>query len=59
MVQSGPLTVDGLALYAQNGDTLAPTTQAVSANLPGDLNKSGASNLTFPADSEAQVFLTV
>jgi hypothetical protein len=54
LAQSGPITVDGLLLYlyAQTVPRLAPTTQAVPANLFDDLNgANGASNLTFPADS--------
>lgn len=65
IAQSGPLTVDALVLYAQDGEKLVQTTLAVSPNLARDLNgANGASDLAFPEDSTvltrmpgAQVFL--
>ncbi len=65
IVQSGPLTIDEMVLYAQDGDKVVQRTLVVPSTLSSDLNSAnGASNLTIPADPtvlthnlEAQVFL--
>src|SRR5258708_5377960 len=60
MVQSAQLTIDRVLLYAQHGNALAQTTLVVPANLSEDLNgPHGTSDLTFPADPGAQVFLII
>ncbi len=72
LVQSAKLTVDSMTLFAQSGDTLVSVTEYDQsgsypqfANLSSDLNTTGSSNITFPADSQVltptqtQVFLVL